>query len=190
MSDLDLWAAVKTDDEQAFNALFKRYWVKLYHTAYGLLKDREAAEEVVHDVFLNLWDRRRGLEISLFPNFMLSAVRYQIYNRMRAARAPLLYQAEELLQAGLSEPNRGESRIEEEELYQLMYNYLSDLPKRCQEIFCMSRMDQLSNEEIASRLGISRRTVENQLTTALKHLRGCYRHIALVTAMLISKFLL
>jgi RNA polymerase sigma-70 factor (family 1) len=183
ISDLQLWASIRQDDELAFNELFKRYWIRLYKTAYQYLKDKEGSEEVVHDVFLNIWNRRTELEILTFSSYMLTAIRYQIYNRMRATKSPLVY-SDERMQVNVSpEYNTGENKIEEQELQQEMYSYLQRLPKRCREIFCMSRIDQLSNEEIALRLGISKRTVENQITTALKHLRVSLKHLASIVVL-------
>lgn len=184
ITDLELWAAIRNDDEQAFNELFKRYWIRLYNTGYRYLKDRERSEEVVHDVFLNLWDRRQNLEINSFSSFILTAVRYQIYNHLRAAKSVLIYGTELIDQDQHSLTfNKGEYAIEEQDLHQEMNEYLQKLPKRCQEIFFLSRIDNLSNAEIALRLGISKRTVENQLTVALKHLRICFKHMATFTIL-------
>jgi len=183
ITDLQLWASIRQNDEPAFNELFKRYWIRLYKTAFQYLKDKETSEEVVHDVFLNIWDRRAELEIITFSSYMLVAVRYQIYNRMRAAKLPLVYVDDHFEDTDFSGYNTGVDKIEEQELLQEMKNYLHSLPKRCQEIFCMSRIDQLSNDEIAMRLGISKRTVENQITIALKHLRGCLKHLASIVVL-------
>lgn len=183
ISDLQLWASIRQDDESAFNELFRRYWIRLYKTAYQYLKDKETSEEVVHDVFLNIWDRRSELEIITFSGYMLTAIRYQIYNRMRAVKSPLTYDDESIEARNVSASNTVEAKIEEQELRQQIYNYLQALPKRCQEIFCMSRLEQLTNQEIAMRLGISKRTVENQITVALKHLRGCLKHLASIAIL-------
>ncbi len=158
-------------------------WAGYIHMPSSYLKDGEASEEVVHDVFLNIWNRREELEISSFPNFLLTAVRYQVYNRLRSAKSPVIYEADHSAFTAITDTNRAENKIEEEELYRVMYDYLEELPKRCREIFCMSRIEQLSNEEIAARLGISKRTVENQITAALKHLRECYRYIAVIAVL-------
>lgn len=181
ITDVELWSAIRNNDELAFNELFKRYWIRLYNTAYRYLKDRELSEEVVHDVFLNLWHRREGLEINAFSSFILTAIRYQIYNRLRAAKSTLIY-GTDLIDGNTHSTtfNTGEYAIEEHELHQEMNEYLKKLPKRCQEIFFLSRIDNLTNAEIAIRLGISKRTVENQLTVALKHLRICFKHMATI----------
>ncbi|MEN0053530.1 MAG: RNA polymerase sigma-70 factor [Mucilaginibacter sp.] len=180
INDPELWLAIRSDDEQAFAALFERYWLRLYKTALRYLKDREASEEAVHDVFLNIWNRRHELDIQSFPNFLLTAIRYQVYNRLRAVKAPIVL---DIASSDINEwldHNNGESRIKDQELLRELTRYLEQLPKRCQEIFYMSRIDHLSNQEIAGQLGISKRTVENQITMALKHLRGCFKYIPFI----------
>ncbi|SCW45059.1 RNA polymerase sigma factor [Mucilaginibacter sp. NFR10] len=178
ISDQELWLAVRNDDEYAFAVLFDRYWVRLYKTALRYLKDRENSEEAVHDVFLNIWDRRHQLDIESVPNFLLSAIRYQVYNRMRAAKPPVILELDNLEAGSFPDYNQGDFRIKNQELLQELSYYLEKLPKRCQEIFYMSRMENLSNQEIAVRLGISKRTVENQITVALKHLRSCFKQVS------------
>ena len=178
INDSELWLAIRNDDEQAFAMLFDRYWVRLYKTALRYLKDRENSEEIVHDVFLNIWDRRHQLEIESIPSYLLTAIRYQVYNRMRAAKPPLTLVLNDLEMDNLLDYNQGDHRIKNQELLRELNHYLEKLPKRCQEIFYMSRMDNLSNQEIAGRLGISKRTVENQITKALKHLRSCLKQFS------------
>jgi RNA polymerase sigma-70 factor (ECF subfamily) len=179
-SDLDLWLAVRNDSESAFAALFERYWDKLYATAFRYTKDHEFSEELVHDIFLSLWTRRKALEINVFQNFMLKAVRYQIYNDLRTAKLPLV-QLNDWQQENYGwEANKGSEHIAEEELVQQLFKCLEHLPRRCQEIFRLSRINNLSNQEIASQLGISKRTVENQLSISLKHLKVHWNKILLV----------
>jgi RNA polymerase sigma-70 factor (family 1) len=178
ISDAELWAAVRKDDELAFSTLFSRYWVRLYKLSFNYLKDEQASEEIVHDVFLNIWNRRTELEIQLFPNFLLTAIRYQIYNRMRAAKLSVIYTADYAKTDHNYELNLGDDRIQQLELQDELNQYLDQLPKRCNEIFQMSRIEHLSNKEIADSLGISKRTVENQIALALKHLKVCFKGLA------------
>lgn len=180
VSDPELWLAVRNNDEQAFATLFDRYWVRLYKTALRYLKDSEQAEEAIHDVFLNIWERRGQLEIESVPNFLLTAIRYQVYNRMRAAKSPLTLVPDDAELDYLPDYNQGDHRIKNEELLLELGQHMEKLPKRCQEIFYMSRMDNLSNQEIAGKLGISKRTVENQITIALKHLRASFKQVSIV----------
>jgi RNA polymerase sigma-70 factor (family 1) len=176
-NDVDLWNAISKDDEGAFTALFNRYWELLYNIAYRYLRDHEVSEEIVHDIFLSIWNRRKKLEIVSFHHFFLKAVRYQIYNRARVAKLPISFVDQNVYENIIFEGNNGETRIRELELDQELDKYLSQLPQRCKEIFKMSRIKNLSNQEIALQLGISKRSVENQITLALKHLRINFKYI-------------
>ncbi|HEX8019161.1 RNA polymerase sigma-70 factor [Mucilaginibacter sp.] len=180
LTDAELWNAVRRDDELAFTALFERYWVRLYKLAKNYLKNQETSEELVHDIFLNIWNRRGTLEIDSLQAFLLTAARYQVYNRMRAAKPMMLILGDTLPANEPFQNNEGEEHLIEQELQQELQQYLVQLPKRCQEIFYMSRVKNLSNQEIADSFGVSKRTVENQITTALKHLRSCLKYTSTV----------
>ena len=99
---------------------------------------------------------------------------------MRASKPPVTLVLNDLEMGYLPDYNQSDHRIKNQELLLELSHYLEKLPKRCQEIFYLSRMDNLSNQEIAGRLGISKRTVENQITTALKHLRSCFRQASII----------
>lgn len=178
-TDIQLWHAVRADDETAFNLLFDRYWVSLYKTAHYYLDDHEVCAEAVNDVFVSIWNRRKELEIASFSNFMQTSVRFQIYKRRKAVKLEIVFK-DELIVEGLHETNDGETRIRQTEIDNLLSGHLDQLPKRCQEIFELSRFENLSNSEIADRLNISKRTVENQLALAVKHLKVCFKHIYLL----------
>lgn len=172
--DSDLWEAVGLDNTQAFDLLFDRYWRAVYSTAFTYLKDREACTEVVHDIFLNIWKKRGEFEIQCFKSYLTSAARYHVYKKIRQKRSvPVLYvenyESITTLQQG---KNEGDENIAYIDLQQSVRTSLNKLPHRCREIFVLSRMDHLTNDEIAQQLGISKRTVENQITTALQYLRS------------------
>lgn len=188
LTDAQLWNAVRAGDQQAFNRLFDRYWTGVYKTAYKYLKDKPASQEIVHDIFLSLWSRRQTLEITSFPAFLLTATRFQVYSRKRAPRIVLA--GDESLVPDVPGAGEADLRIRESELHAQLQQLLQQLPQRCREIFNMSRFQYLSNDEIARQLGISKRTVENQLTTALAHLRMNLKDISgvLIIAMFITHF--
>ncbi|MFC0515286.1 RNA polymerase sigma-70 factor [Mucilaginibacter angelicae] len=177
-SDSDLWNDIRNDDGSAFDELFNRYWVRMYKIAFRQLNDEESSLEIVHDIFLSLWNRRKELEINKFSNFLLTAMRYQLYSRSKTAKLSLVYKADFIESDHLSESNTGEIRLQDFELKNELDKYLNQLPERCHEIFNLSRIEHLSNQDIADRLGISKKTVENQLTIALKHLRLAFKNIA------------
>jgi RNA polymerase sigma-70 factor (family 1) len=178
LSDHDLWIAIKDDDVAAYNKLFDRYWVKLYKLAISYLKDQESSTEIVHDIFVTVWQRRKELEINTFSAYLLTAARYQVYNKIKSAKLSIAYIADYSENDHPTDLNLGAARIEQTEFQHQIDGYLSQLPKRCGEIFQLSRTEHLSNEEIAQRLGISKRSVENQIALALKHLKLHVKYIA------------
>lgn len=180
-NDETLWCAARDGDAQAFAALFDRYWSKLYSTAFHYLKDKEAASDVVHDLFLNLWLKRSHLEINSFSHYLTAAARYAVYKRLKARNNLRVVYTEGLVdQHSELAHNEGLRKLQTQELGRQVELLLEGLPTRCKEIFLLSRRELLSNDEIARRLQISKRTVENQLTTALKHLRPSLKHLHLL----------
>ncbi|WP_449436581.1 RNA polymerase sigma factor [Pedobacter steynii] len=89
-SDSELWRQIQLGNNRAFELLFSRYWSAVYTTSFTYLKDEEACTELVHDIFLNIWRNRHGLEISSFKNYLTMASRYQVYKLVKKEKqAPL-----------------------------------------------------------------------------------------------------
>lgn len=176
LSDKELWDAVVADDDKAFAALYNRYWKKLFTTVFYYLKDETAAEEVLQDVFVVLWNRRKYLAIDNFNSYIRVTARYHVFKQLKEnKKLPVSYIESYTDEPGLMVRNAAEETIDLKDFkVQLDYS-LKGLPKRCQEVFWLSRVDQLSNSEIAEHFDISKRTVENQITKALKHLRESYK---------------
>jgi len=172
LPDDHLWAAVREGDSGAFVILYNRYWNQLYRTAQVYLKDSNLAEEVVQDVFIVLWNRRNFLNIEKFKPYITVTLRYHIFKQLKAIKVNLVDYVEEFPEerATTTEEMVTEKLQQGDFEIELMAR-LSGLPKRCAEIFILSRVKNLSNFEIAGQLGISKFTVENQITHALKYLR-------------------
>jgi len=180
-TDADLWESIKLDDERAFSTLFHRYSSRIYSNSYAYVKDREVCEQIVHDIFLTVWTNRKTLQIESFKNYLTSAGRYRVYKSINASKIiPIDYKEDLEDFANASVENTGFDRIAYNDLETELESYLKNLPKRSQEIFLMSRRQLMSNDEIASQLGISKRSVENQITHALKHLRISFNDITVV----------
>ncbi|WP_316825953.1 MULTISPECIES: RNA polymerase sigma-70 factor [Pedobacter] len=177
-TDSDLWLAVQNNDGKAFNVLFDRYWLMLYKVALQQLKDEESSLEIVHNVFVSLWSRRKELQITALKNFLFTSIKYQVYKSLRPKKLSIVYKADISEDNFSTEINLGDLKIRDSELQQRLNSSLSQLPGRCHQIFRLSRIEHFSNKEIADRLGISQKSVENQLTIALKHLRASFKDIA------------
>ncbi len=178
LSDSDLWKEIVNDNYRAFTILFDRYWFVLYKTAGKYIKDQALCEEAVHDLFLNIWTRRKYLNIEDLNAYLKTSIRYQVYRLLKKEKVSAITYVEEY-PAELALSSDGD--ITEKTLYNDLEKELEDclkpLPKRTTEIFLLSRKEHLSNAEIAQRLGISKRSVENQVTKALKFLRSNYKYI-------------
>ncbi len=184
--DSELWDAVQnSDSERAFSSLFNRYWSKIYTTTFSYLKNAEQSEEITHDIFINLWHRRHFLVIHSFSAYLRAAARYHVYKHMKAEKSsPVDFTSDWNKVEMPMVVNAGHEKIRHKEFEDGINQILLDLPPRCQEVFLLSRKDNLTNDEIANRLGISKRSVENQLTRALQHIR--IRAKTLMTWMIFS----
>ncbi|WGQ10973.1 sigma-70 family RNA polymerase sigma factor [Pedobacter gandavensis] len=181
LSDEELWVAIKNNELKAFNIIFERYWSAVYSTSYHYIKDAEVCAEITHDIFLNIWNKRQNLDILSIKAYLTSSARYHVYKREKRVKVIDLKYVENYI--GIPESstrNAAEEHLNCNELEIRINTYLEELPQRCKEIFLLSREEHLSNDEIANRLSISKRTVENQITNALKHLRVSLKHLGIM----------
>ncbi|PST84493.1 RNA polymerase sigma-70 factor [Pedobacter yulinensis] len=187
-TDHELWENIGEGDERAFAELFNRYSSRTYSYAFYQLKDAVVCEQIVHDVFLTLWNNRSRLEVRSFSAYLKSAALYRVYKHIKASKViPIDYQEDVTahhVTAAFSVRSEAVDQFEYDDIRHRLNTYLDFLPKRCREIFVLSREKSMSNEEIADQLGISKRTVENQLTYALRHLRSSFKEVSVLFVIL------
>ncbi|MBF9252689.1 RNA polymerase sigma-70 factor [Pontibacter sp. 172403-2] len=188
-NDVELWPdeklleLIQADDRAAFEQVYNKYWSKLYLSAYNILRDRQASEDIVQEVLVSLWMKRSSLAIKSLNAFLYCAVRYQVLNAIRSGKA----RQHVLSEAGkLSVENEGESALCEKDINCLLEQGIAELPGKCRQIYLLSRKEHLTTREIAMQLGIASKTVENQLTIALRRLRVTLGHFLLWTAVFLS----
>lgn len=167
-SDEELFNLLKKDNGFALDELFNRYWEKLFKSADKLLFDEDAAKDVVQNVFVKLWENRNSVMVSNLYAYLLQATKYQVVSYLRKGK--FTAQHEDELES-LGSVNNTEQTINFNELNHVIIESLEQIPGRCREIFYLSRFEYLSNKEIADRLDISIRTVETQISKALKYIR-------------------
>jgi len=163
-----LAAMIKGSDRNAFNALFEMLWQPMYAYAASLLTDKDLAEDLVQEVWIDYWQRRGKVEIHNIKSYLYRAIRYKCYNSLRDRKFNKI-QIEAAHGVGVTP----EMELQEDvmELNRCIDLALSGLPNRCRQVFILSRVNQVCNKEIAKRLNISQRSVENQLSFALRRLR-------------------
>jgi len=170
LSDQEILSLIGKDDRAAFGELYSRYWRSLYQTAWNVLRDQESCMEVIQEVFVWLWDHRSGLQINSLPSYLKAAVKYKVTDILRnnKVREACFVNLDELDAANLL---FDDDPLELKELKAVIAQMSAKLPERARLIFELSRNEQLSNREIADKLGISEKTVENQITISLKKIR-------------------
>lgn len=184
IADDELVRLVRLENELAFAQLFERYWEILLDAAIKVLKDQDTAQDSVQEVFTDLWKKRSTLSIENLPAYLNQAIKYKVIDQIRKAKTPIMSLDHVEV---FEKTHTAEELLEFKELNQLLEQSVSQLPGQCQRVFRMSRYDQLSNKEIAKRLGISARTVEHHIAHALKLLRPTLRNSAV--AVLLSLYL-
>lgn len=170
-NDETLIERLRGGDNDAFAVLYHRYVSDLFRYANNVLKDAQAAEDIVQELFANLWRSRMAIEIRVSVKaYLYTANRYLILRAIRdRKKQSSLFENLELRIWGPPDP---ENLLYQKELKARALLLAEALPEKCREIYILSREQQLSNKEIAQRLGIAEKTVENQLTIALKKLRS------------------
>lgn len=168
IADKELIDRLRADDKQAYQLLFDRYWELLYRIAQSLLQDRDHAMDIVQDVWLSLWERRKQIENQNIRAYLIQAVKFKVYKAWRDGK--ITTEQEEYL-AILPAPEKADEPLQQQELEEQLLQSIDELPRKCREVFRLSRYEHRSNSEIAQELNLSKRTVETHISHALKHLR-------------------
>lgn len=162
-------------DPVAFKAIYDQYWDRLYKVAVGKVPYAENAEEIIQDIFVDLWERRELLVIGDLEHYLFRAVKYKALDYIRAQMVRRQHE-DSVLRAPIE---YGDPDIEEElayrELREAFHSGLNDLPEKTKEIFRLSRVEQFSVREISETLRVPERTVTYHIAQALRILRVCLK---------------
>lgn len=176
ISDADLILSLKEGDMKAFNKIFDRYGKRLYHFSLGYLKSSANAEEIVQDVFLKIWSNREELSVQKsFESYLFTIAKNGILNTIRKSNSEQTY-----LNYAKLHPGKNILVDEELDFKELEKSYkqsIEMLSPRRKEIYLLSREQSLSNAEIAEKMNISIKTVENQMTSAISEIRKNLRSL-------------
>ncbi len=178
-SDQELIGFLRSDDRIAFDELYRRHWQSLYQMAWNVLRDKDNCIEIIQVVFVWIWEHRLSLDMRSPAIYMRSAVKYKMIDILRSkrVRAACLVNLHSLDMDNLITK---EEPLEFKELKAAVAQLSAALPERARLIFELSRNEQLSNREIAVKLQITEKTVENQMTIVLKKLRAGIQKFSMV----------
>lgn len=170
LSDELLVRLLRVDDADAFNEIYKRYWKSLFQSARFKVKSEEIAEELLQNLFLNLWEKRAVQQIENLSGYLFSVLKYQIVNHYRA-----LFLAEKYADFAQSQlegyDHEADVVVNTKEIVSIFEEVLQQLPQKTSRIFHMSRLEYKTTREIAVALDMPERTVEYHITQSLKLLR-------------------
>ena len=189
-TDLELFLLVKQDDCNAFTKIYQKYWQDLYNTAYKRNHNREQCQDIVQNIFTDLWNRRKVLTIIDIEAFLHTAVRYQVFKQ--AERMPLQSVFLDCFEEIIISPVHTDDLLLEKEILELIHKWIAALPAKRRKIFLLHYFEDLSTKEISEYIGISRKTTQNQLTTASQSLRirlAQVLSLSLIITMIIKYFI-
>ena len=168
--DISIFDRISKLDESSFELIFRSFHPPLILFANKFTKDPDASADIVHQVFINLWEKRDTIEPDKqIKSYLFTSVHNRCLNFLRDNKK-FVQQDLPADSAALSHYVEDPDRMEEEELRERIDNAIQELPEKTREVFILSRFEELKYIEIAERLDISVKTVENQMGRALRML--------------------
>lgn len=173
---------IAAGDVVAFESLFKTHYAKLCFYANSIIGDLDVSEEIVADLFTEIWAKRGEIEFSVaIKAYLYKSVYNRCMNHLRHSKIKNAY-VEYLLK---NESNNLFSQApsyayDEKEISKEITNAIDKLPEKCKAIFLLSRVQNKKYHEIAALLDLSPKTVENQMSIALKKLREMLKHLVAI----------
>lgn len=176
------------EPDNAIEVLFRQYYSYLCQAVYKIIPDPKLTEDIAQEVFLELWKRKDRLAISgSFKAYLRRAARNKALNYLRSQR--IAFEDREDLPAIEAEIPGVVQQMEAAELHEIIDRAIDHLPERCRVVFALSRFEDMTYQEIADQLEISVKTVENQISKALKLLRIALGPYTTVVFLLMASYL-
>lgn len=172
----DLFSRISDNDEKAFMSFFDSYFFKVYQFIFKFIKEKTESEDLAQIVFIKIWEKRTFLkEVKSVDGYVFTIAHRIVIDHFRLSSTK-----NNNLITNLNNNETSTSTLTSDDLlksheFEKIYNNAIDsLPPKRKEIFILSRHFGFSNKQIADRLGISVKTVENQMTSALFYLKNCF----------------
>ncbi len=170
-TEKELLCLLAQDSEYAFTIIFDRYRGKVWGAAMRLLKDPSVAEEIVQDIFLKVWAKRRELEsVTHLQGFIATMTKNLVFDRFKKMAHETAYRKS--LQRAEPVVNDTDHRVRSAIAYRILQRAIDSLPPRQKQVYEMIRIQGLSIDEVCMSLSISRSTAKGHLTAALQAIRN------------------
>jgi RNA polymerase sigma-70 factor (family 1) len=172
LTDLELASLLNTGEEKAFREIYKRYWDKTYIKSFKRINDTSEAEEIVQDIFCNLWRKKDKFTlVKGFDNYFSGAVKFEVINRF--AKQARQNKLKDVVLSSFSEiDNSTIDDIDLKEFQNQLQESILELPEKCGLVFRLKFEKDYTQQQIARELQISEKTVEAHLSKARKLLKN------------------
>ncbi len=159
-------------DSLIFENIYREFYIDLCRYCFLFIRSEKTAEDIVQEQFIYLWEKRDEISIhTSVKSYLFKAVRNKSINYLKSKYANIHFEDTTVI-FDIAEFSTPSHKYETQELEKIIYKALKSLPDRCYHIFSLSRYSPLSNRQIAEKLSISEKTVENQITIALKIIKS------------------
>ncbi|MEE1945828.1 sigma-70 family RNA polymerase sigma factor [Pedobacter sp. KR3-3] len=167
--DQSILLELQNGNDKAFDALYDKYWDFVYTSAYKRLQNTEQAKDITQDIFLKLWNARQNLQVANLPAYLQVATRNSVFKLLEKEQK--YTPASEVMLECRTSAQQADTEILYRELFEAYQKMIGSLTTAQQTIFKMRYDQEQSTSEIAQALGISRKTVQNQLGKSINQLR-------------------
>lgn len=174
-TDSELVCLLVNGDALAFETIYHRYARELYAYARKNITSREDCEEIVHDVFEQIWQRHAELTfVTWLKGYLYRLLRFRLVEYFRHENVRRRYEEHYAFFEAVYEPVSDDT-LDREVVHERIERRLLQLPERCQQAVKLRLHENLSNDAIAARMNINKSTVENYMAAALSHLRASFQ---------------
>ena len=183
IDDTLLLRQMEQGNKQAFNVLFEKYWEKAYSDAFRRLKNQDDAKDIVQDIFTHIWINRETKTIESLPAYLHVAIRNRVIKFI--ARQKPIHPFFDILDNITEKNSQADANLLWKEFFTAYELLLQSLPPKRQEIFRLRYQEDLSTKVISLQLGITRKTVQNQLGKAIETLKVSLLRILSISIILL-----
>jgi RNA polymerase sigma-70 factor (ECF subfamily) len=172
---------LKNGEEKAFLIIYKKYSEILWSFLHTLHIEQQDVEDIIQQTFSKLWEKRNQLDEDLsIKSYLITIAKNDIYNKIKHQVIRKKHQEHIVyLQPKAALPANNE-------LTEILYKILSNLPEKRREVFELSRIKGYSNQEIAEKLGISKSTVENHINNSSSHIKKILKNLGFIVIYILS----
>ena len=169
----DLLTKLKNADQEAFRQIYESYVKKVYRFVYRFVRNADESEDLTQEVFLSIWEHKQTINLSKsFDGFIFTIAYRKIIDYYRLASKKPFTELDDVFISNIASEMHSDELLVKHQIESIYEKALQEMPPKRREVFLLSRHDGLTNQQIADKMHISIKTVENQMTSALSFLKS------------------